>query len=162
MTRAERIDAFLALSARLTAFRPFELRGTGQAEAYLDTVERVVGEADLEALLGAHRRIESQAAREGAPLDPVLRREILSDDRLGPIARNVIKLWYVAIWYELPKAWRDAYGARDGDFTHTVSAEAYTEALLWPAVGANPSGAKAPGYGSWAEPPRIPDFGIAP
>ncbi|HYO83919.1 MAG TPA: hypothetical protein VES20_21125, partial [Bryobacteraceae bacterium] len=37
-----------------------------------------------------------------------------------------------------------------------VSAAAYTEGLLWPAIGANPPGAKGPGYGSWALPPRVP------
>ena len=29
---------------------------------------------------------------------------------------------------------------------------------LWVAIGANPPGAKAPGYGSWAYPPQIPGF----
>jgi hypothetical protein len=62
------------------------------------------------------------------------------------------------MWYELPRAWTEAYGAREKNFTFTVSANAYTEGLIWPAIGANPSGAKAPGYGSWADPPKIPSF----
>ena len=41
--------------------------------------------------------------------------------------------------------------------TSTVTAASYQEGLLWPAIGANPPGAKAPGYGSWAQPPRIED-----
>jgi hypothetical protein len=39
-----------------------------------------------------------------------------------------------------------------------VNESAYTEGLLWVAIGANPPGAKAPGYGSWARPPQIPAF----
>jgi hypothetical protein len=152
MTRDERLDRFLALSERLTAFTAFELRGTGNLEDYLDTVARIVGEGTLDDMLAAYARAE--ATRSGD--DAALRRELLSDDRLGPIARNVIKLWYLGIWHELPKGWRDAFGAREGDFMFTVSASAYTEALLWPAIGANPSGAKAPGWASWTGPPQIP------
>jgi len=36
------------------------------------------------------------------------------------------------------------------------------EGLLWTAIGAHPAGAKAPGYGSWAEQPRIPPPAGAP
>ncbi|WP_411075768.1 hypothetical protein [Streptomyces sp. cmx-4-7] len=39
-----------------------------------------------------------------------------------------------------------------------VSPDAYTEGLLWRAIGAHPSGAKAPGYGSWASPPVFEGF----
>jgi hypothetical protein len=147
MTRLER---FLAFSADVTAFSVFQLRGTGQAEAYLATVVDVVGEALVDELLERHARLPD------GDREDLLRREIFSDEQLGPIARNVVKLWFVGIWYELPAAWREAFGARERDVTFTVSATAYTEGLLWPAIGANPPGAKAPGYGSWAAPPRIP------
>ena len=87
-----------------------------------------------------------------------LRRSILGDARLGPVARNIMKLWYLGIWYELPRPWIEANGARAANITFMVSAEAYTEGLVWPAVGANPPGAKAPGYASWTGPPQIPHF----
>ena len=147
MTRLER---FLAFSADVTAFSDFQLRGTGQAEPYLATVVDVVGEALVDELLERHARLPD-GDRETS-----LRREIFSDEQLGPIARNLVKLWFVGIWYELPAAWREAFGARERDVTFMVSATAYTEGLLWPAIGANPPGAKAPGYGTWAAPPRIP------
>jgi hypothetical protein len=85
----------------------------------------------------------------------LLRRDIFSHELLGPIARNVVKLWYAGIWYELPREWTEAFGTRENNDTFGVSAAAYTESLLWPAIGANPPGAKGPGYGSWATPPRI-------
>lgn len=150
MERDETLGAFLDLSATLTGFTTFRLRGTGQAEAYLATLTEVVGEATLEALLGAWRAVAAEAEVERA-----VRREILSDDRLGPVARNVIKLWYVGTWYALPADWREAHATTDRDRTFVVSPEAYTEGLLWPAIGANPSGAKPLGYGMWATPPRI-------
>jgi hypothetical protein len=145
---------FLDLSARLTAFTAFELQGTGQAEPYLATAEAAIGEDVLGELLTAYERL--QGRQDGAAVDRLVRREILADAKLGPIARNIIKLWYIGTWYELPSAWRELFGTREQDFTHVVSPAAYTEGLLWPTIGANPNGAKAPGYGSWAEPPRIP------
>ncbi len=150
MERDETLDAFLDLSAVLTGFSSFRLRGTGQAEAYLATLTEVVGEATVAALLGAWRTVAA-----GAEVERAMRREILSDERLGPVARNVIKMWYVGTWYGLPADWREAHAATDRDRTFVVSPEAYTEGLLWPAIGANPSGAKPLGYGMWATPPRI-------
>lgn len=159
MTENDRLGQFLAFSADVTAFTAFELRGTGQAEAYLSTVGDVVGEELVDRLLDAYARVRGEAQQEGSAQDDLLRREIFSDEKLGPIARNIIKLWYVGTWYEMPRAWTEAFGALEKNFTFMVSAAAYTEGLLWPAIGANPPGAKAPGYGSWAAPPRIPAGG---
>jgi hypothetical protein len=162
VTAADRLADFLGLSAIVTAFTEFELLGTGLADAYLATVVDIVGEDTADALLEAYRRVLAGAPEAGAAQDDLLRALIFSDAKLGPIARNVIKMWYVGIWYELPPAWTEAFGALGGNVTFTVSAAAYTEGLLWPAIGANPPGAKAPGYGSWADPPRIPAVVSAP
>ena len=152
-----RLERFLAFSSTVTAYSVFELRGTGLAEAYLSTVEQVVGQQVLDALLDRYDTALAVGAADGrAALPDLLRRELFSDPRLGPVARNLVKMWYLGIWYELPRAWTDAYGALQKNVTFTVSATAYTEGLLWPSIGANPPGAKAPGYGAWAQPPRIP------
>jgi hypothetical protein len=156
VTACERTARFLDLSVRLTAFAVFDLHGTGQVEPYLATVEAATGEDALDELLAAYERLLGESRQDGSAVDGLLRREILADAKLGPIARNIIKLWYIGTWYELPSAWRESFGTREQDFTHVVSPAAYTEGLLWPAIGANPNGAKAPGYGSWAQPPRIP------
>ena len=156
---SSRLERFLAFSAEVTAYPVFELRGTGMTKAYLDTVVKVAGGAVLDALLDRYHAGVAESAGEdaaAASLTDLLRRDVFSDARLGPVARNIVKMWYVGIWYELPPAWTEAYGARDGNVTFTVSATAYTEGLLWPAIGANPPGAKAPGYASWVHPPRIP------
>lgn len=147
------IDRFLAFSAEITGFTVFELMGTGQAEAYFSRVTDVVGKGLRDQLLDAYDRVKCKALKER---DFCLRREIFGDEKLGPIARNIIKLWYVGIWYELPHAWTEAFGPREKNITFMVSASAYTEGLLWPAIGANPLGAKGPGYASWVDPPQIP------
>jgi hypothetical protein len=142
---------FLAFSSQVTAFTEFDLHGTGQAGSYLDTVVRVVGEGLLAELLDAYDRAVSQEDRTTA-----LQVEVFSSEKLGPIARNIIKLWYVGVWYELPSDWTESFGALENDGTFTASPAAYPEGLLWRAIGANPPGAHGPGYGSWAQPPRIP------
>jgi len=157
---------FLAFCAEVTAFTVFDLYGTGQAASYLETVVRVVGEGLLTELLDAYDRAGA-AGGAGGPAGgaagadrqartKALEAEVFSDEKLGPIARNIIKLWYVGVWYELPPDWNDSFGALVNDGTFTASPAAYPEGLLWRAIGANPPGAHGPGYGSWAQPPRIP------
>ncbi len=154
-TDTDRMEGFLSLSATLTAFSEFDLRGTGQAEAYLATVVAAVGAGNTDQLLSAYASIQSEAEAQSAALDGLLRARILSDDRLGPIARNIMKLWYVGTWYAMPQEWTQAFGVGGVDGTFVVSASSYVEGLVWPAIGANPPGAKGPGYGTWADPPII-------
>jgi hypothetical protein len=93
---------------------------------------------------------------EEQELNRAFRAKILGDEKLGPIARNVIKLWFVGTWYQLPYNWTQKFGINENDKTFVVSPNAYIEGLLWPTIGAHPMGAKAPGYGTWSAPPDIP------
>lgn len=158
MSAQGQLEAFLEFSSRVTAFSVFELQGTGQAQAYFDTVVGVVGEGLLGDLLTIDEAIRAETGGDDAARDLQLRARIFSDERLGPVARNILKLWYIGTWYALPQDWHEAFGSVEGDSTFVVSAAAYTEGLVWPAVGANPPGAKGPGYGTWAMPPAIPAF----
>lgn len=151
-----RLDRFLAFSVEATAFSRYELRGTGQAEAYLATADAVVGPAVVEDLLDAYDVVVAAAEGDRARTTELLRRSILGDPRLGPVARNLAKMWFVGTWYELPRAWTEAYQVQGRNETFVVSSGAYIEGLLWPAIGANPPGAKPPGFGAWSKPPRIP------
>jgi hypothetical protein len=151
---ASAFEDFLSLSVVLTGYSRFRLLGTGQAQLYFSTVTEVAGEAAVNELLSAFARVRAGGDTDEAT-EALMRAEILSDEKLGPIARNVIKLWFVGVWYQLPPEWRDAYGPRTKDGTFVPSPAAYSEGLLWPTIDANPSGAKGPGYGTWALPPRI-------
>lgn len=146
---------FLDLSSELTCFTVFDLYGTGQAAEYLAAVEKVVGAALLDHMFTVWEQVRA------LPLDQraaQLRLRIMGDEQLGPVARNVIKLWYSGTWYELPPAWMERFGAATQDVAFVVSPTAYTEGLMWTAIGSHPPGAKGPGYGSWAEPPIFPKF----
>jgi hypothetical protein len=159
MSDPARLQSFLDFSAEATAFTVFELQGTGMVGDYMKTVDEVAGPAVLDALLEAYGMILTRASG-ASPADrkAQMSREIMGDTRLGPIARNIIKLWYSGTWNKLPQSWSERFGPAPGDRTFVVSPSGYIEGLLWKAIGAHPAGAKAPGYGSWAFAPRIPDF----
>lgn len=155
---SERLEAFLGLSAELTAFSRFDLLGTGLAERYLETLDKVVGSGTTDTLLAAFTALPPP---EDGTRAQALRATILGSEFLGDIARSLIKLWYSGSWFELPAAWSQRFEPMPADATFVVSPDAYMEGLLWKAIGAHPAGAKAPGYGSWAYPPKIPAFADA-
>jgi hypothetical protein len=174
----ELLQPFVTFSACVTAFSEFDLLGTGQAEAFLATVQDQVGKETLRGLL------EACGPLGGQPEDPAawssrMERDVFGRDDLGPLAKSIIKLWYAGIWYEPEGTRADAAKrgvprprspgqrpdgeqdrpAKDGrEAPFVVSSAAYAEGLLWRAIGAHPAGAKAPGYGSWALPPTIEDY----
>lgn len=149
----ERMRGFLALSASLTGYSETRLQGTGQAGPHLATLLAAAGEEVADALIFAHRAA-AQAARDEDDLERRLRRDVMSDERLGPVARSLVKTWFLGTWHALPARWHAAFGVGAADRTHVVSPDAFVEGLLWPCVGANPPGAKPFGYGSWAAAPR--------
>ncbi|WP_435135544.1 hypothetical protein [Actinacidiphila sp. bgisy144] len=151
----EKLRAFVKFSAAATGFSEFDLWGTGQAEVYYETAVEQEGQDAIEKAMTSDP--------SATPADPVV--------------GSIVKLWYVGVWYgpELAgrmdvAAWTapGRSGAKpavpDGSEPaegrvplFVVSPDAYTEGLLWRAIGAHPSGAKAPGYGSWATPPTFED-----
>jgi hypothetical protein len=159
-TAPSRLERFLALSSELTAFAVFDLQGTGQAEAYFKTVEDIVGAAVVDELLAAYR--EAEPVHGDQAREAYLRRHLFGNEKLGPIARNIIKMWFSGTWYELPATWTAAYGPASRSGTFVVAPSSYVEGLLWTTIGAHPAGAKPQGYGSWAEAPRIPPVSGTP
>jgi hypothetical protein len=144
---------FVALSAALTGFDAATLHGTGMVATYYDTLAGIVGERILARLLGAWGRVATMAGGDAASLDTGIQVAILADPTFGPLARNLMALWYMGQWNQLPADWRNANGANARDTDHIVSSEAYVQGLIWPAVHSHPQGAKQPGYGSWSLPP---------
>jgi hypothetical protein len=145
----ERSELLLGLSALLTGFDRVQLFGTGMIEEYSRALEAVLPAGVLDELLTAYERLPAGDDREGA-----LAAEILGDPKLGPVARNVILLWYLGAWAGMPDDWRAAYGTSRLDDHHVISAAAYQAGLQWVAAGAHPAGSAAQGFGSWAAAPE--------
>lgn len=151
MDRSHTLDAFAELSAALTGFDAPHLVGTGNVELYWNLLVERAGAANAAALVAAW----SEAVAPAPDPDRAMRISILADGRLGPLARNLIRLWYIGTWKHLPAEWRATHAPELADGDIIPAREAYTEGLLWPAVGANPPGAKPFGYAMWAKPPRV-------
>lgn len=134
---SDALERFVALSAELTGFREVDIWGTGQAKRHFDLVLEVAGDDLVARLLDSHAR------------------HALADPDLGPLARNLIVLWYLGQWDQMPRRWRDRHGASPADTAGVPSAAAFREGLVWTAIGAHPTGAKPPGFGSWATPPSV-------
>ena len=147
------LDAFLALSVGLTGFTEYDLQGTGMAKAYFSTAARSSASTSCGRSPASTERAVADAGGDADSLIRGLRAHLFAESKLGPVTRNLVKLWYSGYWYQLPEEWRKRHGTSERDVTFAVSAESYTEGLLWKAVGSNPPGAKAPGYGTWGDPP---------
>jgi hypothetical protein len=132
-----RSELFLGVSARLTGFGRVTLLGTGMTDAYLQALDAVLPAGTLDELLAAGDGVSDQ----------------LEDPKLGPVARNLILLWYCGTWTALPDEWRAAYGTSPLDTNRVESPEAYQAGLQWVVAGAHPAGARQQGFGAWAVAP---------
>jgi hypothetical protein len=151
----EHADTFLEMSALLTGFGRARLLGTGLTGSYLRAIDAVLPEGVLGELLDAFGRLPAGADREAtADREAAIGSAILGDPKLGPVARNVILMWYRGTWTALPDAWRSAYGTSPLDTNRVLSAQAYQAGLQWVAAGAHPAGARQQGYGAWAAAPE--------
>lgn len=142
----EAVAGFLRLSVILTGFEEYELLGTGMVRPYYNELLRIIGAREAGALFAAVAEVADDDARRFQDV-------ILDNPRYGPVARNVLMMWYLGTWTQLPRAWRNTYGATSYDTDHVVSAAAYRAGLVWPAAGTHPMSARQPGFGSWTRPP---------
>lgn len=148
MTDAAR-HTFLELSSAVTGFSVAELQATGMQDTYYEVVARVFGTGLLGQLFSAWESIGENAEL----LEDQIEKVLVTDKKFGPMTKNIITLWYLGQWNQMPSDWRNAYGASAHDVTNIVSSAAYREGLVWPTIGAHPMGAKQPGFASWSAAP---------
>lgn len=145
---------FVTLSAALTGFTEVELVATGMADAYWEKLLSIVGVGIVGDFLSACEATFQSSGTE-AELEAALRERVMTPPKFGALAQNIISMWYLGQWNQLPREWHDEFGSSMNDQTHIVSSQAYVQSLVWPAFGTHPPAAKAPGYGSWSVPPRV-------
>jgi hypothetical protein len=160
-----RAGQFADLSALLTGFDRIQLLGTGMVGSYLHAIDAALPDGVLDELLDAFGHLPPRAgagarARAGAEArearEAAVSSAVLDDPKLGPVARNLIVVWYCGTWTALPDGWREAYGTSPLDTDRVLSAEAYQAGLQWVAAGAHPAGALQQGYGAWSAEPEAP------
>ena len=152
------LDNFVGLSAVLTGFAAADLNPplspAPVAVEYLQTLQTEVARDDpalVGRLLATYQQIAAQFPAAEQPAQ--VQAQILTDPALGPVARNVIRMWYLSIWYD-----GYASGQVSGFSPGTVvSSNAYTKGLAWDAMQAHPMGYSEMHYGYWADPPQPDD-----
>ncbi|TMP37771.1 hypothetical protein [Pseudoalteromonas rubra] len=150
-----RLTDFYHLSATLTGYDLVELQGTGVGPTYCKTLSQWVRQDVIQEL---YHRAEEIGSLECDSNQAQFYDRIWNCAKLGPVARNIIKMWYLSIWYQLPADWNALYGVDDFSADkkpvedYVISSNAYIQGLVWNALGSHPMGAKQPGYGTWAFP----------
>lgn len=143
---------FLSLSAFFTGFTQAELQGTGLVGTYYNVANTIV-DTDIfgTMLLEFQVSINKSESKTAPELQ-----HLIEDPKIGPVIKNIITLWYLGQWNQMPSQWRNVYGASALDRDHIVSAQTYKQGLVWAAMGAHPMGTKQQGYGAWSLPPPEP------
>ena len=122
-------------------------------QAFYDEVILIIGDREMGRLLSVWSRCIPHGEPFATNIEHAVEKKILNNDRFGPVARNIVRLWYLGSWLQLPREWREKYGATAYDTSRIVSPEAYKQGLVWIAAEAHPLAAKQQGFGSWAKKP---------
>jgi hypothetical protein len=146
-------EQFLALSALLTGFERVDLQGTGLTEEYYRQLVGVIGKEICDELCLLSSRLIEELHDDEEKLNAAIRRQILASAKFGPVARNIIQMWYLGSWIQMPQGWRSEFGTSPNDVTRVISAEGYIQSLVYSVMGTHPPAAKQPGFGSWSQPP---------
>lgn len=146
------LATFREMSSVFTGFSQADIEGTGLNEIYFDTIHEQLGNKSFVALLGLFASIEAETSNPTA-LKQQLRHQIFANPEYGPLARNIIQLWYTGTWNSMSAAWVSTYGPIHSNRTFIISGQAYLNGLVWPAVGAHPMGGKQEGFATWSFPP---------
>jgi hypothetical protein len=133
---SKKLATFLWLSTVLTGEQGLD---RDLAEAYLKRAQDQGWK--LDALLNRFDALASS----GLDLIEALRTKIFPDPELGPVARQVLMLWYGGgIRTNTP----------NGEVWDFGSADQFYRALVWGAIGAHPPTLSNGYYGHWKYPPE--------
>jgi hypothetical protein len=80
------------------------------------------------------------------PDESSVKAKIVMNDKLGPVAKNILKMWYLGIWYDLDK--------KKPDNSYVVSNIAYKNGLAWSTMYAHPMGYSEENFEYWNTPPQ--------
>ncbi len=139
------LDTFVKLSSILTGY-PEDILKPGAdtqklSEQYLAVLVKEVAPEFLEALNTTFLNIDN-------PDEASVTTHIMNNATLGVIARNIIKMWYLGIWYSI-----DPNASPNSDTSYIVSSVAYKNGMVWSTIYAHPMGYSEGNFGYWENPP---------
>jgi hypothetical protein len=90
--------------------------------------------------------IQAQARGNAKKIETLVGEAVFGNaDFTGP-AKSLVQMWLLGVWVNPQNAFDQM----------TVSPAAYRQGLVWAVAGTHPQGAKQPGFGTWADPPKLP------
>jgi hypothetical protein len=134
------LNDFIALSCALTGTRELD---RGVAAQYLERISNDKEGGKLGALL----RVFGEIQAAGGDVDEAIRRRIMNDAEIGPLAQQIIVLWYTSALHS-----QDAKGNHLFDFPEDPNQ--YFSGLVWAAIRAHPLGLSGGYFGHWKYPPE--------
>ena len=150
MTNEQSFQTFVDLSAALTGFASDvinpPLDPQALAQQYYNTLIANISAALVNQLLTTFQSIETASGGDPQKEAAMIEQQIMQNADIGPVARRIIRMWYLATWYTTEPP--DPNG--DGQ---VISMNAYTRGLAWTAFEAHPMGYSEMHYGYWADPP---------
>lgn len=151
------LDDFIALSSILIGERNLDPE---LARKYLDRLLAVTVSGDpmpkrVEALLDAFREIR----KGGGDLEEGVRQQIMNNEMLLPIARQIIYLWYTSAFLVRSVKPDMIVNLETGrpDTSTTLqfgSPEQYFRGLIWSVIRAHPPALSGGYFGYWRYPPE--------
>ncbi|HYH78993.1 MAG TPA: hypothetical protein VEX86_04330, partial [Longimicrobium sp.] len=142
--------SFVRLSSVLTGYSTDTLAPAidpiDLASEYLAAVQQRADAATVSRLFTVYASIDKATGGDLSKQAAPVQQQILADPALGPLARRIIRLWYVSIWY-------DAEPPSMFEGGTVISMNAYTGGLVWDAAQAHPMGYSELAYGYWASAP---------
>ena len=147
--KADDQSVFLDISVYLTGFSKIELQGTGMLETYFNTINANTNPLIVNAFYEEVRHI--LALDNDKKIEEAIAEKLMPLDKYEGLAQQSILMWYMGTWSTLNYDEKtNTYSLINGV---VVSANAYTQGLVWEAAETHPPAAKQPGYDSWAHPP---------
>ena len=138
------IDLFLELSQILTGEDQLNRE---LAAAYHERIQQTFGET-LDALLKAY----DERADEIDTTEAV--GQLVRDDQLGIVAREITMLWYVTRFQVPIPGQLDDQGRQKFEEQGPKRPEHNFQALIWPTIRAHPLGLSGGYFGYWHYPPE--------
>ena len=143
-------DAFVAVSSEVTGITVLELEATGLIDAHAGLFLTI-----LDASNNADQFINAIETLAASPNPAKAIPGAMKDAFFGPLLSNLVSLWYLGEWLQLPAGWY-VRGAQPLIDTSTIpSPLAYAQAFAWRDAGAHPPGSRPTGYGGWALTPVV-------
>lgn len=153
------LSNFVNLSAVLTGYQPSDLYDDFDPEPvaieYLAMLKSKVDAATVTNLITTFANINAQATPLTTESEFIaeIQMQIINDAQMGPVALNIVRMWYLSIWYEMNQP-QPITGFSAGT---VVSMNAYTKGLAWDAGQAHAMGYSEMHFGYWeTEPPPLP------